>query len=578
MSHTKPFAVTFNPGQRTCSEIVLADSAMVNWPFLSALLIFHNRTSDTANGLKDYQFHPTIDLSIYWQRLLDESRLPDIHSIPPEMLDSLPSTFDIQASHMLLQYATARQTTIKVYLPKKPTTSVALSLIAKPVATTSKALKVPIGPNPELIHVTSVPTTTDAQQKESPQRLSTKTDRELMAYFYRDHHYFESRPNPDSLIYQLWVASTNPSAVESDSLTDLIDQHYLNAYRGQNDRIILDKRLQSSPSSFAELLYANAHIRCSLPFSAAKLSAVLNANPNAVFWQACLKVYAQRSIAYSTNTTVNTMICKHLREGYHLARALGDPHLLVRSLHGRSSYLTMRQRYDRAISLLGICLTIRTQLEDYVGIAKISNGLAYIHLQMDQWQSALQCYRDALFNLQKAENIQEEALTLCHIGWLQLLKGDSQPALEATTEALDLMDTHEITTLAYRTRPDLYAQLGLCYYFLGNIEQAIHQADHCEAHKIDSSHNGEVLRTLLRGLINMDRGNSHLAELSFHYLPELLSESSEQDIHLTLLCLREKIHWCTVNENIIGTRALTKEAQRLCIEHHLTATHQWFKS
>jgi hypothetical protein len=139
------------------------------------------------------------------------------------------------------------------------------------------------------------------------------------------------------------------------------------------------------------------------------------------------------------------------------------------------------------------------------------------------------------------------------------------------------MDENKLQTLTYRTKPDIYAQLGLCHFCVGNFDTAVQHSNYCEAYKLESTASGELLRTLLRGLINDQRDQRYLADISFNYMPSLLEDYTDVDIHIEALFYKYSVDRIKNDQDQWKKDNLKRKAVTFCKAHKLSNTLEWFK-
>lgn len=362
-----------------------------------------------------------------------------------------------------------------------------------------------------------------------------------------------------------------------------LERHYVHAARNMNEEILMDKTfLQSEDKGsvrlFKRLLIAYANLRCSFSVPNSELDDLIHQciQHKLPHWQAYLLVYGHIVRDVDTRAKLREEFAQ-LNQAHLCFKALGDYLGVTRVFHARASILGEFKRYKSAIRLLHSCLRIRNFLQDPFGSAKISNGIGYIYLQMDQLEDAKEYHLIATRYLKETEQYSELAFTYSQLGWVQLLMGDYKSAVLSVLETLKLMDRHRIQTLSFRTRPDLQAQLGLSYFMNSSLDKAIEHSNYCEQHKIDSTATGDILRTLLRGLVNQARKETELADISFNALPELIEENPDVDIHIELLYLKCQVERQRNMQQHWNVDKYLRRAKELCTENHLSNAAQWFR-
>jgi tetratricopeptide (TPR) repeat protein len=225
---------------------------------------------------------------------------------------------------------------------------------------------------------------------------------------------------------------------------------------------------------------------------------------------------------------------------------------------------------------MNVCLNIRIFLQEPLAAAKIYNGMAFIFSQEDRFDEAIAAHKEAENILIKYHQYEELAFTYSQLSWIYFLLGQYTSAVKHSEKTLLLMEKHNLHTLTFRTKPDIHAQLGLILFQKGNILESVEHSNFCEAHKIDSTGSGELLRTLLRGLINDERNQRYLADISFNYMPSLLEENSEVDIHIEALFYRYSIGRINDEADIWKKESVRRKAITFCKAHNLKTTINWF--
>lgn len=577
MKPGKNLDIRINPKGSTEVIIRLPDDEGRRHPCFTALVHFY-QSQKTEMPIQAFCFVPTFDIEYFWNPLLKEKRLPSPLDFPPEMLDSLMITFEIQACKMLTHYAIVNDLNITIQMVQPNEAGLIQNILSDSSDRRTLTDHALIKNN---IEISSPAQIVESALEHYLQAYSFEdSDRAFMAWLYDEHSYFEDT-KIDTLSKSLWFAKIEDSDTPQ-TVKDKCEQYFVDAYTFKNDCILEDvKFIQSLEDPrqklHAELLLAYSHLKCGLYFHKSVLKKLLAdaEDQNLKYWVAYLRTYGH--VVRSFNGELNlTYEFKEFLKGYQLYKSLYDLIGITRIYHAKASLLIKADRHQSGIRLLSISENIRGFLQDQFGVAKVQNGIAYAYLQIDDWENALRSHIRAIKNLESSKKHTELAFTYSQIAWLHLLKGEYPTSVDYGQKTIDLMEEKKISTLSFRTKPDLHAQLGLSLFFNGQFDDALQQSDFCEAHKVDSSPTGEILRTLLQALINDHREESHLADLSFNYLPELLKENSEIDAHIEPVYLRALMNRFYSQEQDWRANNTRKQGLALCQVKGLHQTAKWF--
>jgi len=562
------------------------------YPMIGAMIFFHQAHPDLE--LSAYQYDKDFNLHFLWQGLLEQGQLPPIYNFPPYDLVDFGTTLELQAGRMLIAACRASGLAIRVIFnqqsaqPDGYTVRLLMDVFDEFFEIDSQYFTVVR----DLVRLSdandlSPEVATFTSGKQLPR--CADESRSLFAFWTEDQQYFENLPEHqslkgDALICALWnwrnhrVWASPRLTAEQDGLA----LHYLHTIVSLSDEVICDRQFLgryhgSVDELWSELIDITAHIRCTLPYPSNKLDALIVRcqQPALHHWRAYLLAHGHVLRAYrltgDSATGGNSFLA-----GYRLYKSLGDFFGITRVFHARASFYSKNADYRRALKLLNSCQIIRTLLQDDHGVAKVLNGMAYIHALSDNLYRTLECHLRAETKLERCEQFDELAFTYSQISWTHFLQSNYQLAIEYGLKTLATMSQHHLHTLAFRTRPDIHAQLGLIYFFNEQYDQASAQSDQCEANLVGSSSTGEVMRTLLRGLINEQRGYHHLSVTSFQYIPDLLLENNQLDPHLEALYYRILLQSAQTDDGHATIRNLTQKARDYCVEHGLLTTLNWF--
>ncbi|WP_196158186.1 tetratricopeptide repeat protein [Reinekea sp. G2M2-21] len=568
-----------------CS-VCLPDDMASQFPFFSALLYFH-KTVNLEEDFSLYRFTPNFEMEFLWQPLLSQGKLPSYLAFPPEVSKDFGKVLELQAIRMLLQACQTLKLTYQIQFFKSDSPSSVVQMlnpIVQGTAPNSMQLEYLIAAHCTVIDYNVENYTPSIKYYSELLSLNTE-DRTLLAFWQKDEDFFDNLHTvTDTIIGRLWQYQNHGNLTIIETTEDLIARHYLHACISMHDEIIVDLSFTQAARTQAmnlnaNLLNAYAHIRCNVPFSIATLDALIEQSraPGLHYWRAYLLAFGHIIRSFHIKFSLKHE-APRFTEAHRTFKALGDIVGITRVFHARASLLAKNDQPQAAIKLLTMCKKIRMSLNEPIGVARVLNGTAYVYLQHDRIEESKRSHLEAVNYLTQERAPDELAFTYTLISWLCFLQDQFAEAIEYGEQALSVMQQYGLHTLPFRTKPDIHAQLGLYYHYSDKQEQALEQSDYCEAHKVDSSATGEILRTLLRGLINDQRGAEHLADISFNYIPELLLANSEVDLHLEALYYRiimrrfEKLSdpW---RHNDIQQRGLA-----FCKAHHLSQTQGWFES
>ncbi len=568
-----------------CSVCLPNDMAS-QFPLFSALLYFH-KTVNIEEDFSLYRFTPNFKMEFLWQPLLSQGKLPSYLAFPPEVSKDFGKVLELQATRMLLRACQALKLNYQIqFFKSEPPSNVMQMLdpIVQGTTTNNIHLVSLLTAHCKVMDLHVANYTPSFEQYRDLLPLNTE-DRALLAFWQKDADYFTHQLTAsDTIIGRLWQYLNHGNMSIIEDTKDLIAKHYLHACISMHDKIIIDRSFThtartQSMNLHANLLNAYAHIRCNVPFSIATLDALIEQcrASELHYWQAYLLAFGHIVRSFHSKFSLKQEVPR-FTEAHHTFKALGDLVGITRVFHARASLLAKNDQPQAAIKLLTMCKKIRLSLNEPIGVARVLNGTAYVYLQHDRIEESKQCHLEAVNYLTQERAPDELAFTYTLISWLCFLQDQFADAIDYGEQALSVMQQYGLHTLPFRTKPDIHAQLGLYYHYAGKQEQALEQSDYCEAHKVDSSATGEILRTLLRGLINDQRGAEHLADISFNYIPELLLENSEIDFHLEALYYRIMMKRFEKFSDPWRLSDIQQRGLAFCKAHHLFQTQSWFES
>jgi tetratricopeptide (TPR) repeat protein len=522
-----------------------------------------------------YQFDNRFDIDFIWSRLLNEKTLPSSFSFPPEVLSNFGNTLEIQAAQML----------IHACINNDKQVCISLSIADHPPL----ALQVLNDDDNEAVLLNL------AKKLRAHCCISTLNSAEHTPSFDDPFELIDLESNSQQLLVHWFKVNIDSNDKDISGQLNKVYQntpgkqpqlasHFINASVSKYEDVILDKGFSSSQASPQERLYtqlitAYCHIKSSLPLRTLDLDTLIDdcRDANETYWLAYLLCYGRIITENQDNSNYNSDF-KKLTKAHLVFRSLGDLIGITRVFHTRATLHNKLGRTDSALRLMNVCLKIRIFLQEPLAAAKIYNGMAFIFSQDDRFNEALAAHKEAEHILIKYQQYEELAFTYSLISWIYFLIGQYTKAIENCEQTLNLMEKHSLHTLTFRTKPDIHAQLGLMLFQNGEMNAAIEHSNFCEAHKIDSTGSGELMRTLLRGLINDERDQPYLADISFNYMPSLLEEHSNVDIHIEALFYRYSIERIQDKSDEWKKESVKRKAITFCKAHKLNATINWFES
>jgi len=557
---------------------------------VASVLLFHSQHSDI--DLQAYKFDKQFNLDFLWTDLLRSGRLPNICQFPPEFILTLGNTLELQATRMLLAASKHTNTSINIDIPYSTSNNKPIIYkIAKSIENNTlefdSSLKLEAGINILVSDHPEPHTLTPSFTKVDDILAFESSSRQLFAFWMDDEVFFKtmnqnSTYDDKSLVVNLWNYRQTENTHYLLNSTEPLLLHYLHATVSLHNEVIVDRTFSrtydNTPNDiWAELIIVYSHLKCGLPYPVDKLDVLIERckAESIPYWEAYLQTYGQSLRAYS-GKFIPAQEQTHAQAGYRSFKSLNDYIGMTRALHAKSSLLSKKGNVKGALKLLEICCRIREYLQEPLGVAKIYNGMAYICSKIDQLDQALDFHRKAENKLSQINQYDELAFTYNLMSWNYFLQGDYSNSVELGLKTLKTMDDHNIQTLAFRTKPDIHSQLGLSLFFDGQFESALEHSNFCESHKVDSSATGELFRSILRGLINDQRGDRHLADISFKYIPELIEENAEVDPHIEALYYLILTNRLDDEVDSWKIEDIKKKGKALCLAQGMKKTMQWF--
>ena len=563
-------------------EVQLPTGSACDFPLFYALLFVDSKI-DPDNDMNRYRFAPSFKHNFLWQPLLKRHQLPAFIQFPPDVHASFANTLELQAARMLLNACKSLDLACHIRFQASTHVPLMVKVIdCQPTSSFKSTIATEFHAHCS-ISLDNVQQTTPSFDGEELFKHFDQDSRDLLALWQSDDDYFSTLDNLNqSMAARLWSYRNKSGTAEPQQAIFSIERHFINASVSLLDEVIVDKNFVSQQTSennqlFANIIKAYAHIKCNVPFSIATLDKITQQTKQLElpYWQAFFLTYGHIIRGYSKKF-IATDESEHFLAAQKIFKEVADLTSVTRVLHAHASLLCQERKFKHSIKLMNICLNIRTFLHETAGIARVLNGMAFVHLQSDKLDESIKCHRQAIEHLKSAQAFEELAFTYSLLSWVYFLKGEYKTAVMVGQKTLALMEKHQLHTLAFRTKPDIHAQLGICYFYHQDFELARTHSNYCEAHKVDSSATGELQRTLLRGLINDHRGDTHLADISFKYIPELIQENSEVDVHIQALFYRIMLDRLSKTSEPWTIEDAHQQGIDYCQKYGLHQTISWF--
>jgi len=575
-----------------CTEetFVLPSGSAQQYPAISALLYFV--VKHPSIPLEDYRYHPGFETETVWQPLLLNSNELTPYLFPPEILMSIGNTLEIQAALMLNAACIQHKLSLKLVICEADNVEPAriLKIASQSSSVSNRPNNRVLAQLANALTLDTIPSTVDAEPS-FPSIDDIKpmplVNRYLLALWTQDHAYFEKNLNIEKdeqccLIDALWAYSSQKESTPSGEITSPLARHYFHSGTYTSDEVVIDRiflRAYEGKENelFAESVNLYAHIKCALPYPMEKLDKLLEQcrEQKLYYWLAYFLSYGEVTRSYDEGYQPSNEYPR-LSEAFRIYKKLGDWIGITRALHSKSTLLSKRMRFRNAIRYLNFCLDIRLFLHEELGIARVLNGISYIESQQENFEAAIENAKKAEQYLFNCKQFEELSFTYCQISWYYFLSDSYKAAVKYGEKTLATMETYNIRTLPFRTKPDIHAQMGLAYFYMGELDYALMHSDYCESHKVDSTATGELQRVLLRALINDEREAFHLSDISFNFIPELLIENPNVDPHIEILFYRIMIARLSNQNDIRKAEMMREKAINICKSRGFQKSLLWF--
>ena len=583
---------TINDNKQLAEQsIALPSGWEASFPALTALLYLFTTNKDLKLG--DLKYQSILNFDVLWKPILYDTKSLSPYDFPPEILAELGNTLELQAALMLIHVCTSKKWCLTIRVPT--TTERRQSRLFKIINQTTQDDEVQLGKTPTQLLALKTITTTSSKTRYCPTfqnidevRTFRPINRHLLAYWVDDKEFFKSthilEENEECNVLQvLSHYEQHQQRIFSPKITSPLARYYIFTSTFASDEVVIDKLFIRSYANTknevnAEIISLYAHIKCALTYPTEKLNSVLKRckEIGLDYWLAYFLAYGQ--VVHSYNEGYNReMHFSRLTEAFHIYRRMGSWAGITRALHAKSTLLSKERRLKNANKYLEICFGIRQFLQDELGIARLLNGLSYLKSQLEEFESAIQYTQKSINHLSKEDQFEELAFTYAQISWFYLLSDQYPKAIEYGMRTINTMTEKNIRTLPFRTKPDIHAQLGLCYAFNGDMNNALQHSDYCESHKVDSTATGDIIRILLRAIINDDREETYLSDISYNYIPELLESNPNVDPHLELIYYRILVTRYQKESDDWKVRKFSEKGKKLCLKNNYQKSLSWFE-
>jgi tetratricopeptide (TPR) repeat protein len=584
----------FNLVDESTPEVVTLPAGWAaEFPAIACLLYVYSKHPEIE--LESYRYHSDFNLDSIWRPLLNNSSELSPYNFPPEILTAMGNALEIQATLMLLHMCDVQTLNLMLELPLEPNKELPrlLKIIRRSGTTDDTALfKSPA----QLRRIQSIQVT-DVSTSSNPSftcvddfTTMLEMNRCLLAFWVGEDAFLTSKPIEDAehkeivaLLNMLSTYAKEQVRRFNSHITSPLARYYIYTGTSASDEVVIDRMFLrtytgSEKEIWAETVSLYAHIKCALPYSTEKLDAVIEhcRAKGLDYWLAYFLSYGQ--VVHTYNGLYNRKIhLTRLTEAFRIYKKLGDWIGITRALHSKSTLLSKELNFRNANRYLEICLGIRYFIQDSLGIARVLNGISYLKSQIENFDSAIEHAEQAIRHLEMSQQYEELAFTFCQISWYYFLIDNHPKSVEYGVKTIETMQDRNISTLPFRTKPDIHAQLGLAYVLNGEQDEALLHSDYCESHKVDSTATGEILRIILRAMINDYRGDTHLADIGYDFVPEILSSNPEIDPHLELIYYRFMIERLTDEKESWKIKKLKKDGIRICHQKGYQKSREWFQ-
>ncbi|GAB7046506.1 ATP-binding protein [Catenuloplanes indicus] len=130
----------------------------------------------------------------------------------------------------------------------------------------------------------------------------------------------------------------------------------------------------------------------------------------------------------------------HAQRALELFAAAADRVWEARALNAAGWHHVLRGEYEPAVGCCERAIALLTDLDDVPGLAATWDSLGYAHQHLGRYASAIACHRRAIGLFRQLGDRFQEAETLTHLGEALRSDGSPEPARQAWTDALTILD------------------------------------------------------------------------------------------------------------------------------------------
>lgn len=174
-------------------------------------------------------------------------------------------------------------------------------------------------------------------------------------------------------------------------------------------------------------------------------------------------------LAYNNRRNNPRLSLEYALRAFHLCDNVDYPKGLAGALHSMGTAKVVMGRYDQGLTDLMEAVSIREQIEDYVGLMSSLNNVGYAYSEIKNDTRALEFYQKALSYSNHTNEPRDVGIIINNIGHVSLRQNDFETALEYFYRALEVNEQYADSRGVATT----LSNIGLVYHKTGSYAKGL---------------------------------------------------------------------------------------------------------